>query len=78
MKKKNHEKNFFLLWQFYTRYEQQLSNLRPLLSMIFPQGFQKSEKFGHLTLGSAGKKTFKQSKKIREKTFFAAVISHLL
>ena len=35
--------------------------------MNFPQGSQKSEKFWHLTLGNAGKKTFKQGKKIREK-----------
>ena len=31
-------------------------NLRPLLSITFPQGFRKSKKFGHWTLGSGGKK----------------------
>ena len=35
-------------------------NLRPLLSITFPQGFQKSKKFGHWTSGSGGKKTFKR------------------
>ena len=30
---------FFLPLQFYTFYEQKFSNLRPLLSIIFPQGF---------------------------------------
>ena len=46
--------------QFYTLYEQKCSSLRPLLSITFPQGFQKSKKFGHWTLGSGGKKTFKR------------------
>ena len=27
-------------------------------SPTFPQGFQKSKKFGHSTLGNGGKKTF--------------------
>ena len=31
--------------------------MRPLLSITYPQGFQKSKKFGHRTLGSEGKKT---------------------
>ena len=30
--------------QFYTSYKQKFSNPRPLLSIIFPQGFQKSKK----------------------------------
>ena len=55
--------NFFFARQFYTLFEQKFSNLRPLLSITFPQGFQKSKKFGHWTLGSGGKKTVKQSEK---------------
>ena len=40
-------------------FEQKCSHLRPLLSITFPQGFRISTFFGHLTLGSWGKKTFK-------------------
>ena len=36
------------------------SNLRPLLSITFPQGFRISKNIGHPTSGSAGKKTFKR------------------
>ena len=50
---------------FYTLYKQKFSNMRPVLSIIFPQGFQKYKKFGHWTLGSGGKKTGKQSEKHR-------------
>ena len=32
------------------------SNLRPLLSIAFPQGFWKSKKFGHWTSGNGGKR----------------------
>ena len=40
--------------QFYTHCEPKFSNLRPLLSITFPKGFQKSKKkFGHWTLGRA-------------------------
>ena len=40
-------KKLFSPRQFYTLYEQKFSNLRPLLSLTFPQGFRKSRKFGH-------------------------------
>ena len=40
------------------------SNLKPLLSIIFPQGFQISKIVGHLTLEGGGKKTFKRYLKI--------------
>ena len=40
-------------------------NLRPLLSITFPQRFRKSKNFEHWTLGRAGKKTVKQSEKHR-------------
>ena len=68
------------LRQFYTLYKHKVSNLRPLLSITFLQGFQKSKKFGDWTLGSGGKKTFKQSEQMRGKKSvkkkFAAVILH--
>ena len=47
--------------RFDTLYEQKFSNLRPLLSITFPQGFRISKKLGHWTSGSGGKKTGKQS-----------------
>ena len=31
--------------------------------LLFPQGFCKSKKFGHWTLGSGGQNTFKESEK---------------
>ena len=40
--------------------------LRPLISITFPQGFRKSKLFGHGTLGSGGKKTFKQNKQMKK------------
>ena len=50
--KKNH-KTLFSPRRFYTLYEQKFSNLRPLLSITFPQGFQKlNKKNGPWTLGS--------------------------
>ena len=33
--------------------------MRPYLFITFPQGFQASKTFGHLTSGSGGKNTFK-------------------
>ena len=35
-------------------------NLRPLLSITFPQGFRISKNIGHPTTESGGKKTFKR------------------
>ena len=43
----------------YTFYEQKFSNLRPLLTITFPQGFQKSKKFGHWTSENGVKRPFK-------------------
>ena len=51
---------------FYTLYEKKLSNLRLLLFITFPQGFQKNLKFGHLTLGRGGGKPFKWSEPIKK------------
>ena len=55
--------NFFLLRQFDTLYEQKFVNLRPLLSITFPQGFWKSNQFGHWTSGSGGKRLLNGVKK---------------
>ena len=38
---------FSSLWQFQIIFVHTNLNLRPLLSITFPQGFQKSKKFGH-------------------------------
>ena len=57
-------KKLFSRRRFDTLYEKKFSNMRPLLSITFPQGFRKSKKFGHWTSGSEGKKTFKLSEQI--------------
>ena len=59
-----------IVWRFYTIYEQKFSNLRPCLSITFPQGFSKSKKFLNLTSGSGGKKTFIQSEQMKNISFF--------
>ena len=40
-----------------------LQNLRPLLFVTFPQGFQIHKNLGHWTSRTGGKKTVKQSEK---------------
>ena len=62
-KKKKTEKKTVLPRQFYTLYEHKFSNLRPLLSITFPQRFRESKKFAHWTSGSGGKKTVKRIEK---------------
>ena len=69
--------------RFYTLYEQKFSKRRPYLSIISPQRYRKSKKFGHWALRSGGKKTFKLSeqmkkKKSLKKTSFDAAILHPL
>ena len=54
------QKLTFFAQQLYTLYQLKFSNLRQVLSITFPQKFWISKNFGHLTLGSGGKKTFKQ------------------
>ena len=58
--RQNQPKKIFFVWQFQTTSKQKYSNLRPLLSKTFPQGFRLSKNIGHPTLGSGGKKTFKR------------------
>ena len=54
------KKTIFFVWRFQTTSKLKFSNLRPLLSITFPQGFQISKNIGHPTSGSGGKKTFKR------------------
>ena len=72
---------FFSQW-FKTLYRQKISNLRPLLSTTFPQGFWKSKKFGHWNLESGEKRRLNGVNKWRRKnpysTFLAAAILHPL
>ena len=43
------------------------SNRRPLLFITFPQEFRKSNKFGHWTSGSGGKRTCNWSEQMKKK-----------
>ena len=54
------KKNYFYVWRLRTTSKQKCSNVRPLLSINFPQGFQISKNIGHQTLGSGGKKMFQR------------------
>ena len=45
--------------RFLTIFKHKWSNVRPLLSTTFPQGFRISKNIGHQTLGNGCKKTFK-------------------
>ena len=45
----------FFARRFQTISKQKFSNVRPLLSITFPQGFRISKYFGHPTSGSGGK-----------------------
>ena len=58
--------------RFFTLYEQKSYHLRQLISITFPQGFQKCKKFGYCISGNGGKKTFKRKtiKKNYVKNFF--------
>ena len=46
--------------RFWTTSKQKCSNVRPPLSITFPQGFRISKNIGHPTSGSGGKKTVKR------------------
>ena len=54
------KKTIFFVWRFQITSKKKCSNLRPLLSTTFPQGFQISKNIGHSTSGSGGKETFKR------------------
>ena len=62
MKKKKSVK-LFSLQRYYTFYEQKFSNLTPLLTITFPQGFQKKN-VGYWTSENGGKKIVNWSEKV--------------
>ena len=64
--RQNSPKQNFFGRRFYTLYKQKFSKLRPILSLTFPQGFWKSKKFGHWTLRSGDRKTFKWSEQMNK------------
>ena len=64
-KAKSAKKTFFAR-RFLTIFKQKFSNLRPLLSILFPKDFWISKNIGHPTSGSGGKKTFKRYLKSEE------------
>ena len=75
------DKQTFLERQFYTLFKQKFLNLRPLLYITFPQGFQKSLKKNNIGLYEVGAKfkwNSQMKKKIRKKSFFVAAILHPL
>ena len=72
------KKKTFFAQRFQTTSKQKCSNVRPLLSISFPQGFRISKYIGHPTSGSGGKKTVKKDRKPKKtekseekKLFFA-------
>ena len=66
---KSEEKKFPWPRRFYTIVEKKCSNLKPLLSISFSQGFRISKKIGHWTLGNGDKKTFKWSEQMKKKMY---------
>ena len=73
--RQNQQKINFFARRFQTTSKQKCSNVRPLLSITFPQGFRISKNIGHPTLGKGGKKTLKRylkSEENEEKILFFA------
>ena len=58
-KAKSAKKNYIFVQRVKTSSIPKCSNLRPLLSITFPQGFRISNNIEHPTSGSGGKKKFK-------------------
>ena len=58
--RQNQQKKTFFARRFQTTSKQKCSNVRPLLSITFPQRFRISKNIGHPTSGSGGKKTVKR------------------
>ena len=77
VRQNSQQQKIFFTRQFYTLHEEKFSNLRPLLSITFPQGFQEPKKFRLCEVG--GKMTLERSKQMQKiKIFFAATILHPL
>ena len=70
------KKKLFFARRFKTTSKQKCYNVRPLLSITFPQELRISKNIGHLTSGSGDKKTVKKDRKPKktekseEKNFF--------
>ena len=70
------KKKLFFARRFSTIFKQKCSDLRPFLTITFPQGFRISKYIEHPTSGSGGKKTIKKDQKPKktekseEKNFF--------
>ena len=60
VRQKQQQKKTFFAQRFQTIFQQKCSNLRPLLSITFPQEFRISKNIGYPILGSGGKKAFKR------------------
>ena len=67
-KAKSAKKNFFFSRRFLTILKQKCSNLRPLLSTTFPQGFWISKNIGHPTSGSGAKRRLNDTSKVNTQT----------
>ena len=67
MTKIRKKKKTYFPRHFYTIFEEKCSNLRPLLSITFPQGFQIPKIFGQWTSRSLGKRPVKRSEQMRRK-----------
>ena len=57
---KSSKKNYFFCLAILDHFKQICSNLRPLFSITFPQGFRISQHIGHPTSESWGKKSLKR------------------
>ena len=60
VRQNQHTKKTFFARRFQTTCKQKCSNVRPLLSITFPQGFRISKNIGHPISESGGKKTVKR------------------
>ena len=59
-RQKQYTKKTFFVVAILDQFQKKCSNLKPLLCITFPQGFQISKNIGHPTLESGGKKTYKR------------------
>ena len=61
---------FFCSAMLHLLWEKKYSNLRPLLSISFPQGFRKFNKLGHWTWGSGRKRRLNEVNKGKKSIIF--------
>ena len=60
------KKQLFFCAAILDPFQKKCSHLRPLLSITFPQGFQNSINFGHLTLGRGKKRRLNGTAKSKQ------------